>query len=250
MALKFRLAVVCKATGACSSSWFAYQDKKGNVYVGRREFGHLQKVSLHEGPNRVCRYADTAEYAGGPRKPHIGWIRNETPTSGLEFALHIAFPTNYLEAPSGPMSDSVLRVDAAEPGNAAVIGIFFSKEKPQQIMAQIGTAGRLFSHSPAPTGEFSGFVSYAASDWQDMDVIVPASYDQQQEYRFTAQIPEGTRRTSSLVVPWGPVTDGSLCLVERHGYMVAPGTPYVTLTNELITLSRSVAPKIWRRPEP
>ena len=229
-----------------AASWFARQDRKGNAYIGSRSSGYLYKISLHEG-DRICRYAQTLETAGGPRKAGIRWIRSDTPPTGLNYALYLSFPTNYLGKLAEPLPPGISRISPGPEGNAAVVGVFFSRERPNEITKRLGAAGCLLSHAPVPSGEFCGIHCFTAPDWEDVDIIVPASHHEQREMRFTANRPEGVEPTISLMVPLeSSIDNGALALVERHGYAVVPGTPYVQLSKQHYTLTRSDDHKVWR----
>jgi len=97
-----------------------------------------------------------------------------------------------------------------------------------------------------PSGEFCGIHCFTAPDWEDVDIIVPASHHEQREMRFTARHPEGVERTISLMVPLEPsVENGALALVERHGYAVVPGMPFVRLSKQHYTLTRPDDHTVW-----
>ncbi len=115
-------------------------------------------------------------------------------------------------------------------------------------MSQIGTGGCLLSGAPMPSGEYCGLSCFLAADWQDVDIIMPASHHEKQEMRFTAALPMEAERAVSLILPLNsdPI-DGSLALVERHGYRVVAGSPYVQLTENHYTLSRYKDIKVWRK---
>ncbi len=235
-----RFAVASDATGRFAGPWFAKQDRKGNVYFGNRSLGGLQKISLHEGGNRICRYADTSEIAGGPRKANIRWIRPHTSPADFSYALFLVFPTSYLGKSPKALPPNILRISPAPEGSAAVVAVFFTREKPEMALERLGPAGCLLSRAPMPSGEFCGIHCTLAPEWEDIDIIVPASYHEQREFRFTAHCPEGVERTISLTLPLEPsVEDGALTLVERHGYAVTAGTLYAPLTKQHYILSRS-----------
>src|SRR5689334_6168937 len=104
--------VASHAAGVSASSWFSRQERKGNVYLGSRSSGYLYKISLHEGA-RICRYAQTPETAGGPRKAGIRWIRSDTPPTGLNYALYLLFPTSYLRNLAEPWPPEISRISPA-----------------------------------------------------------------------------------------------------------------------------------------
>jgi hypothetical protein len=240
---RISFVVASDTAGVSAASWFARQKKKGDVYVGSRSSGYLYKISLHEG-SRICRYAQTPETAGGPRKPGIRWKRSDPPPRGLNYALYLLFPTSYLRNLSQPWPPEISRISPAPDGSAAVVGVFFSRERPNEIVDRLGATGCLLSHAPTPSGEFCGIHCFTAPEWEDVDIIVPASHSEQRELRFTADHPEGVERTISLMVPL-EVENGALALVERHGYAVVPGTPYVRLSKQHYTLTRSDDHTVW-----
>lgn len=240
-----RFAVADDTTGFHSASWRIWQEKKGDVYLSLRAGGNQHKISLHV--SRKCRYAESHESAGGPRKAHIAWTRPETPSAGLAYVICVVFPTSYLGKSREPLPSEILRISPAPLGNATAVQVFFTRDSPQLVTQNMGTTVRLLCEIPTPSGEFCGIACFNISDWQDVDIIAPASHHEGRELRFTAVLPEGMERTLSLMLPRIPDIEGApLVLVERYGYAVAPGTPCVQLTEPHGTLSRSEHTKVWR----
>jgi hypothetical protein len=239
-----RFAVADDITGCHSASWRIWQKKKGDVYLSCRVAGHRYKISLHV--SRICRYAESKESAGGPRKAEIRWIRPETPSFGNVYAVNLLFPTNYLGRSQKPLEKEILRVPPAPAGNATAIGVFFTRDNPESVIRQMGTTAKLISEIPTSDKEFCGIAAFNFSGWQDLDIIVPASHHEMRELRFTAALPEGAERTFSLMLPRRPDLEGApLVLTEIYGYAVPPGTGCVQLTEPHAMLSRSEIRKVW-----
>jgi hypothetical protein len=234
--MAIRFAIADDAAKFRSAAWRIWQNNKGDVYLLRRATGHLHKISLHQ--SRICRYAE--ESAGEPRKADIRWKRSQTPSSGLACAVCMIFPTSYLGKSPEPLAPEILRVPPASLGRATGIQVFFTHDDPQTVTLQLGSVSKLVSDTPMPNGELCGIACFNISDWQDVDVIVRASHHEGRELRFTAALPKGMERTFSLTLPSRSDIEGApLMLVERYGYAVAPGTPFVQLTEPHFTLSRS-----------
>jgi hypothetical protein len=231
-----RFAVAGDTSRLHSATWRMWQTKKGDVYLLNRAAGADQKISLHH--SRICRYAEIT--MGVPRKADIRWQRQETPVKGLSNALCMIFPTNYLATSEQFLPENILRIPPAPRGNATAIQVLFTRDNPQMVSDQLGTTAKLLSDVPMVSGEFCGIACFDFAEWQDEDVIVPASFHEERELRFTATVPEGVERTISLALHREPEKEGTpLVHIERYGYAVVPGAPCAPLTERHGTLSRS-----------
>lgn len=242
-----RFAVADDAAGLHSAAWRLWQNTHGDVYLVRRASGHLHKISLHQ--SRICRYAESKDHAGEARKADIRWERPVTPSIGLTYAVTISVPTSYLGASSSRLPGKILRIPPASMGRATMVGVFFTRGGSRYVAEQLGTAARLLSDTPMPSGEFCGIACFNHADWRDFDIVVPASGYEDRELRFTAVLPEAVDRTFSLTIPMRPDNEGSpLRITEWYGYAAVPGTPCVPLTEPHGILSRSGRVKVWTNP--
>lgn len=123
--------------GPRSSTWRLWGDnKKGDVYISRRGFGGIDKVSFHRDGN--CQIGFTSEYEETAKKlfPHFPsrhWNRWKIPDKPLVRALQIVVPNSELRAFPSEEEEQMTWIPAPPRDSMSVVSIFFTKPGAEEI---------------------------------------------------------------------------------------------------------------------
>lgn len=167
---KNRLYVIDEEGQARSDVWFVHS-KGNNVYVAPRRLGGALKLSLHPagGADDGCDcqfghprfHADLQASLGyKPMRP-LRWTRTPTPDRGAVQVVSILWPTDYLGPAPQPEDDGKIKfaIPLAPSGGAAEVGLFISKQAPNELEEGfIRAGGTPLIYMDLPNGEFVSIV--------------------------------------------------------------------------------------------
>lgn len=143
------------------------------------------KVSLHA--SGICQFGFTEHYynslaAEGITRPDsrawIRWRRPPTPDRGAALALSIFFPSDYLRGPAlkGAPKKPIFVIESAPAGHAIEIGLFYSREDPEQVRAKLQRIGTPLTRSGLPNGDSIWLVA------RSMPFVLPKEIRQSEKW--------------------------------------------------------------------
>lgn len=152
-----------------SSIWIAFGGANGrsDYYVSVRGQTGAVKVSLHA--LGACQIAFDKESGYWDRLVASGlaptadraitsWQRTPTPEMGMCHALSIFFPTDLMRLrrphPRRKPGKKLFLLEPAPPGHAVEWGFFYSRQHPQEFLANLRSAGVPVGFVELPSGEY------------------------------------------------------------------------------------------------
>jgi hypothetical protein len=193
---ELRLAVG-QPTGPQSSIWRVWSN--GNeVYASVRSMAAIEKLSFHQ--SGICRRAFTEQYGNPsdlPDRATLKWKRATIKPEGFgqcSRVVMLGIPTDSLSAEIDSVQKPIIWIKPAPAGKATYLEFAFTREDEAamqwQIIVKKGNR-KIIDCLPLPNG--NNFVVLAHYDqWDDRNVLVPASHHENRNLMFSSYDPNGT----------------------------------------------------------
>jgi hypothetical protein len=157
---KIRFAVGTDAE-ALSSVWFVTVANAGDVYVGTRSLGGTLKASFHKDGNCHVRFGPSEKIQPLTNTYMSKWKRKPAPPTGVSLAASLFFPTDLLRGRAPLPEEKAFRMlfKPAAAGSAVEIGLFYSRQHPNELEERLLKVGKPLIYSDLNNGEFFSLVA-------------------------------------------------------------------------------------------